>query len=57
MELVKWFFAEKLLMISFYSVIASAKFPDNSAPLSPMASGVVQKGRIELPFTIIPPPP
>ena len=31
---------------AFYPVIAVARFPDSSAPLSPMASGVVQKGRI-----------
>ena len=37
---------------NFYPVIALARFPDSSAPSSPMASGVVQKGRIKLPFAV-----
>ncbi len=51
MDVVKWFFSEKHLMV-FYPVIALARFSASSAPLSPMASGVVQKGRIKLPFAV-----
>lgn len=38
---------------SAYSVMAFASFSASSIPSSPIASGVVQKGKIKLPFVNI----